>query len=137
MLHRQVMLTSMLSNSLKNLFRRPVTTKYPAVPADIPSENRGKVVWDMPKCIWCKRCERNCPTNAIRTDKSTGTQRVARNRCIGCRTCVEVCPTQTITMLPEYSSASTELEVHVFDLKLPKWEYRTEHLPKGGKRELI
>lgn len=84
---------SMLTSSLRNLFRRPVTTRYPRGRADVPDGNRGRVLWDMGKCIFCRRCERACPTTAISTDKEAKTQTVVRNRCIACNTCVEVCPT--------------------------------------------
>jgi ech hydrogenase subunit F len=127
---------SMLTSSLKNLFRRPFTTRYPRAPADIPPGNRGRVMWDMEKCIFCRRCERSCPTSAITTNKEAKTQRVVRNRCIACNVCVEVCPTQTLSMVPEYSKPDVAPVAHVFAVDLPRHEYRVEHLPKhGGKKE--
>ena len=88
----------MLRSTFKNLFSRPYTLRYPSVPADLPENNRGRVEWDMQKCIWCMLCQKNCPTHAISTDKAAQTQSVTRNRCIACGRCVEVCPTQTIYM---------------------------------------
>ena len=35
----------------------------------------------MSKCIFCRKCERSCPTNAITTNKEAKTQTVVRNRC--------------------------------------------------------
>ncbi|WP_019178476.1 4Fe-4S dicluster domain-containing protein [Methanomassiliicoccus luminyensis] len=128
---------SMLTSALKNLFRRPFTTTYPAVPADLPPDNRGRVVWDMQKCIWCRKCERSCPSRAITTDKEAKTQTIVRHRCIGCNTCVEVCPTQTITMLPDYSKPDTAPVVHVFWVGMPKHEYRVEHLPRQEGRPAV
>jgi ech hydrogenase subunit F len=121
---------SMLTSSLKNLFRRPFTTRYPQEPADLPPGNRGRILYDMSKCIFCRRCERSCPTTAITTNKEAKTQTVVRNRCLACNTCVEVCPTQTITMVEEYSRPDLAPVVHVFSVDLPRHEYRTEHLPK-------
>lgn len=114
---------SMLSSALRNLFRRPFTTAYPKGPADLPEGNRGRVMWDMERCIFCRKCERACPTNAIRTDKVRKTQTVMRNRCIACNTCVEVCPTQTISMHPEYSAPATAPLVHRFSVDLPLHQY--------------
>lgn len=125
---------SMLTSSLRNLFRRPFTTAYPKGRADLPPSNRGRVLWDMEKCIFCRRCERSCPTTAIITDKEAKTQTVIRNRCIACNTCVEVCPTQTISMMPDYSTPDLAPSVHVFSVDLPKHQYREEHLPRGEGR---
>jgi ferredoxin len=86
----------------------------------------------MDKCIYCRRCEKACPTNAIATDKEARTQRVVRNRCIACNVCVEVCPTQTITMAEEYSRPDTAPVVHVFSADLPRHQYREERLPRNG-----
>ena len=98
---------SMLTSSIKNLFSRPFTTRYPKVPADLPPGNRGRVLYDMSRCIFCRKCERSCPTVAIITDRDAKTETVIRHRCIGCNTCVEVCPTETITMVQEYSRPDT------------------------------
>ncbi len=88
-------------------------------------------MWDMSRCIWCRRCEMSCPTSAIRTNPKEKTQSVTRTRCIACRTCVEVCPTTTITMMPDYSKPSAGIEVHVFSLDLPKQEYRVHLYPNS------
>lgn len=124
---------SMLKSTLKNLFSRPVTVLYPYEKADIPETNRGRVVWDMQKCIWCRLCEKNCPTLAIVTDKEHKTQTIVRARCIACRTCVDVCPTNTITMEPKYSEAVYLREVHVYGLNMRPFEYSTVQLPPSKK----
>jgi formate hydrogenlyase subunit 6/NADH:ubiquinone oxidoreductase subunit I len=118
----------MILESFKNLFSRPYTRRYPGVPADLPERNRGRVEWDMQKCIWCMLCQKNCPTLAIKTDKAAKTQSVTRNRCIACGRCVEVCPTQTIYMKEEYSKPVEVPEIHVYGVDMKQWEYRVEHL---------
>ena len=127
---------SMLSSSLRNLFRKPFTTRYPKGPAIIPPANRGRVLYDMSKCIFCRKCERSCPGEAIITNKEAKTQTVIRHRCIQCNTCVEVCPTHTISMVPEYSKPDTAPLVHVFSVDLPANEYRVEHQPRHEGRAL-
>ena len=124
---------SMLKSTLKNLFSRPVTVLYPFEEPDIPQTNRGRVVWDLQKCIWCRLCEKNCPTLAITTDKEHRTQTIVRARCIACGTCVDVCPTNTISMEPKYSEAVYLREAHVYDPALRPFEHRVIQLPASQK----
>jgi ech hydrogenase subunit F len=116
----------MTTSVFKALFSRPDTVKYPAGASTVPEGNRGKVVWDMQKCIWCRLCEKNCPTKAISTDKVAKTQSIARLRCIQCRTCVDICPTNTISMLSEHAKPSPHKEVHVYGAEMKPFEYRVE-----------
>ena len=119
---------SMLSSVFRSLFSRPDTVQYPAGPSTVPLGNRGKVVWDMEKCIYCRLCERNCPTKAIGTDKVGKTQSIARLRCIQCRTCVDICPTNAISMLTEHTKPSPHKEVHVYGKEMKQFEYRVERM---------
>jgi len=123
----------MLKSTLKNLFSRPVTVLYPYEKADIPDTNRGRVVWDMQKCIWCRLCEKNCPTLAITTDKAQKTQTIVRARCIACRTCVDVCPTNTISMEPKYSEAVYLRETHVYGLDMKPFAYTVIQSPASQR----
>ncbi len=127
---------SMLKSTLKNLFSRPKTVLYPYEKADIPDSNRGRVVWDMKKCIWCRLCEKNCPTLAITTDKTRKTQTIVRAKCIACRTCVDVCPTNTISMEPKYSDAVYLRETHVYGLEMKPFEYQVIQIPPSEKLRL-
>jgi formate hydrogenlyase subunit 6/NADH:ubiquinone oxidoreductase subunit I len=43
----------MLSNSLRNLFRRPATRLYPQEPFEPVPLLRGHTEYDMTKCIMC------------------------------------------------------------------------------------
>lgn len=103
----------MLKTSLKNLISSPLTSKEPYV----PKENRGAVMWDMDKCIFCRLCERNCPTGAITTVKNES-QSVERFKCIVCGECVRVCPTQTIYMISQFTHPAESKEVQIFRAKV-------------------
>jgi formate hydrogenlyase subunit 6/NADH:ubiquinone oxidoreductase subunit I len=124
---------SMLISTLRNLFSRPDTIRYPKERTDIPSTNRGRVVWDMQRCIWCRMCEKNCPTKAIVTDKERKTQTITRVRCIACRTCVDVCPVNIIKMESVYSKPGPEREVHVYGVDMAPFEYRVERMPASER----
>ncbi|MCE5297142.1 MAG: 4Fe-4S dicluster domain-containing protein [Euryarchaeota archaeon] len=126
---------SMIVSSLKNLLSKPDTVRYPFERTDIPSNNRGRVVWDMERCIWCRLCEKNCPTKAIVTDKAAKTQTITRVRCIQCRTCVDVCPTNTIAMEPVYSEPGPAREVHTYAVGMKKGEYTVGLMPLSERDE--
>lgn len=45
-------------------------------------------------CIACRRCEKECPVDAITVEDNLA--RIDYDKCIVCRKCVAVCPTNTI-----------------------------------------
>lgn len=120
---------SMLRTTMKNLVSRPATRLYPAVPAEIPRTDRGRIVYDMSKCIFCGLCEKRCPTHAIIMDKANKRQSVSRAKCIACGVCIDSCPTDTIEMRPEYSPPSLAPEIHVYDAKLTPHQFVVASLP--------
>ncbi|MEM0342716.1 MAG: CBS domain-containing protein [Thermoplasmata archaeon] len=120
---------SMVRNALKNLFSKPATRRYPAEPVVLPKGERGRVVYDMSKCIFCGLCEKRCPTNAITMDKANKRQSVSRAKCIACGVCVESCPTDAIEMRPEYAPPALAPEVHVYDAKLTPHQFTVASLP--------
>ncbi|MFN4285716.1 MAG: 4Fe-4S dicluster domain-containing protein [Lacibacter sp.] len=82
-------------NALMNLFRKPVTTLYPAEKTYIPDDYRGMIAFNEELCIWCRRCEGVCPPGAIVFSQDLeGKQTYHYNRavCIYCGECVRTCP---------------------------------------------
>ena len=108
----------MIIKSLKNLLAKPLTDKK----GYVPQENRGRVMWDMEKCIFCRLCERSCPTSAITTVKGES-QSVERFKCIVCGECVRICPTQTIFTYSEYTAPSRVPVTHVFKKGSERFSY--------------
>lgn len=51
-------------------------------------------------CIACRRCERECPTSAVKVIDNLAT--IDYNKCIDCGHCAEVCPTDCI-MVADFS----------------------------------
>jgi ech hydrogenase subunit F len=127
---------SMILSSLKNLFSRPNTVSYPYEDTKVPANNRGRVVWDMDRCIWCRLCEKNCPTKAITMDKVARTQTIVRVRCIQCRMCVDLCPTSTITMEPAHSEPGPGREIHTYAVGLKRHEYTVSMMPPSERDEM-
>jgi ech hydrogenase subunit F len=81
--------------SIGNLFKRPVTVRYPFEKTYIPDDYRGVIGFDEQLCIWCRRCELACPPGAIVFSQDMeGKQAYHYNRavCIFCKECVRTCP---------------------------------------------
>ncbi|MDR1422530.1 MAG: 4Fe-4S binding protein [Coriobacteriales bacterium] len=95
--------------SLRNLFRKPATKGYPAVPAVFTERSKGTVRNDMDTCILCGICQKRCPTNAIVVDKPGGTWTVNDFDCIQCLSCVRSCPKKSLTMDPQYAAPAGEM----------------------------
>lgn len=47
-------------------------------------------------CISCMKCEKNCPTGAIKVRNNVA--RIDLDICIGCHTCVNICPVTAIAV---------------------------------------
>lgn len=84
-----------LVSALTNLFKKPVTVKYPVEATFIPDDYRGLIGFNEELCIWCRRCEMVCPPGAIVFSQDMeGKQTYHYNRavCIYCGECVQCCP---------------------------------------------
>jgi len=58
----------------------------------------GGLSVDKSKCVFCRKCFRNCPRNAIRIDKRKKEISIFFHHCTYCQHCVMVCPKNAITM---------------------------------------
>jgi NADH-quinone oxidoreductase subunit I len=113
----------MLIESIKNLFSKPATVKYPSEPSPPPLGYRGLIIYRKELCIFCTRCEMVCPPGAIRfTRKEDGTKEFHYNPylCIYCGECVRACPkpgclTQSEKVAPPATAAT-----------IPDWNFLEE-----------
>ena len=100
-----------LGVTFDHMRRRPVTIQYPYEKL-IPSERyRGRIHFEMDKCIACEVCVRVCPINLPVVDwvmNKEAKKKELRNysidfgACIFCGNCVEYCPTNCLSMTEEY-----------------------------------
>jgi NADH-quinone oxidoreductase chain I len=109
--------------TIKPMFRRKVTSKYPHEKAILSSRFRGEHALRRysngeERCISCKLCEAICPAQAItirgdiRADGARKTTQydIDMTKCIYCGMCQEACPVDAIVEGPnvEYSVENRE-----------------------------
>ena len=50
------------------------------------------------KCLFCGKCEHNCPVGAITLDRKNRTWTIDREKCITCGVCADGCPAHCLTL---------------------------------------
>jgi len=92
-------LGKMAEEVLRTFFVKPATVLYPAEKLEMPDKFRGKLVFYPEKCIGCKICMKDCPTNAIsikKLDDGTFEADIDLDKCIYCAQCVDSCPKKAL-----------------------------------------
>jgi formate hydrogenlyase subunit 6/NADH:ubiquinone oxidoreductase subunit I len=98
----------MLKTVLGSIFKKPATSQYPFVKDEMPENFRGRIKFIPEKCIGCKLCMRDCPSNAIFIRKVADKvfeADIYSNRCVYCAQCVETCPKKALEATREYELA--------------------------------
>jgi formate hydrogenlyase subunit 6/NADH:ubiquinone oxidoreductase subunit I len=101
----------MLKTVLGSIFKKAATSQYPFVKTEMPVNFRGRIKFYPEKCIGCKLCMRDCPSNAIFIRKIADKvfeADIYSNRCIFCAQCVETCPKQALEATREYELAQLD-----------------------------
>ena len=101
----------MLRAVLEAFFKKPSTENYPFVKREQPKKLRGLLKFDASKCIGCKICMKDCPSNAI-TIKTVGEKKyiaeVDLNKCLFCGQCVDSCPKKALSETNEFELAQLD-----------------------------
>jgi len=103
----------MMSQVLRSIFKRPATTKYPFVKSGMPEKFRGKLKFYPERCIGCKLCMKDCPSNAINIKKVGEKQfecEIDLGKCIYCAQCVDSCMKKALESTREFELASLDRE---------------------------
>ncbi|MEE9443709.1 MAG: NADH-quinone oxidoreductase subunit NuoI [candidate division Zixibacteria bacterium] len=107
-----------LYTSIKHLFKKPVTRKYPREKMEMAPRYRGLHYLERyddgtERCVCCGLCAAACPADAIymEPDENDKGERLAKVyeiniiRCIFCGFCEEACPEEAIFLGHEYELA--------------------------------
>ncbi len=132
-----------LSISMRNLFRGPITVKYPHEKIELPQRARWAVQMKYAadgthKCTACMACEKACPDYIIKIDVTTDEERNKHidrwhyeiGACMMCGLCVEACPFDAIEMGHDYELARYEASELETDLLFDT----PAHKPKRPER---
>ncbi|MEF2846534.1 MAG: 4Fe-4S binding protein [Eggerthellaceae bacterium] len=86
--------------TLRSLFKKPITTRYPYEEPKHPDSMKGAVECNIEECISCSKCVKHCPTNSITVDREKKTWSIDRFSCIQCGSCIRECPKHCLSMNP-------------------------------------
>ncbi|MFH1223886.1 MAG: 4Fe-4S binding protein [Pseudomonadota bacterium] len=100
----------MLRLVIDSLTRKPATIKYPYEAVNMPDKFRGKLLFYAEKCIGCKLCMKDCPSNAITIEKfgDTFDAIVELDKCLYCAQCVDSCPKKALDITPKFELAALD-----------------------------
>lgn len=92
-------LFTILKEITRNTFSAPCTRNYPAEVRPGFEGERGQLLIEEDKCIYCGICAKKCPSHALEvTRKPDQSWQFERYRCILCGACVEACPKKCLHM---------------------------------------
>ncbi len=113
----------MLPAAIRSLFSKPATGNYPFIKEERPVNYRGRLEFDAEKCIGCKLCMRDCPSNAIDIIKIGDKQFkavVRLDKCIYCAQCCDSCNRGALKATTHYELANFTREALKVDIGVDK-----------------
>jgi NADH-quinone oxidoreductase subunit I len=121
------------ATTFRQMFRRRVTTSYPAEKRVKPQRFHGRHILNrypdgMEKCIGCELCAGVCPARCIYVrgadnppdapvspgERFGFVYEINMLRCIFCGLCVEACPTEAITMTHLFEMSVTDRDEAIY-----------------------
>ncbi len=100
------MVVKNILKSLRNIYRPPVTRKYPESETEMSERYKGLQKLDKSQCIGCGICANTCPNRAIRvvrakvskdSDKQRWFPEIDIGHCMFCGLCIDQCPKEALS----------------------------------------
>ncbi len=120
--------------TLRSLFGKPETVRYPFEEPEHPAALRGCVRFSDADCIYCGICEKRCPTNAISVEKKDKTWSINHFACIQCESCVRECPKGCLSMDAVIVHPSKKKVVETFRKPEPSEEEKAQQARKEAEK---
>jgi formate hydrogenlyase subunit 6/NADH:ubiquinone oxidoreductase subunit I len=121
----------------RSLLGKPATLMHPQRPREYSAATRGRVENEIERCIFCRLCEKNCPTDAILVNKEKKEWQIDSLKCCTCRRCVEVCPKTCLLMRNVYFPSVTERQAGLhLAVQPPKTISETPPALPGGLEDV-
>ncbi|ANF22455.1 4Fe-4S dicluster domain-containing protein [Thermococcus piezophilus] len=100
-------LSPLIPTVLRNLAKKPATNLFPKMePVPVPENFRGRLIYDVDKCVGCRMCVTVCPAGVFVYLPEVRKVTLWTGRCVFCSQCVDVCPTNALKMSDEFLLAS-------------------------------
>jgi len=96
---------------LRNLFKKPMTVRFPHESIEIPNGFRGEHYYDIDKCISCGLCSKICPNRAIemiempekyKEKYPKSYPRIDIGKCCFCGLCEDICPRNSLKLTKNF-----------------------------------
>ena len=115
----------------------PVKVEAPAAePAEEVNVPDTHIRIDAGKCLFCGKCEHNCPANAISIDRRNRTWTIDREKCITCGICADGCPAHCLTLADAWEAGEKKEMKAAFQgrvLRRPARPAPAKEAPKDGE----
>jgi len=102
---------SILSDIIKNLFKKPLTVKFPYESIPISEGYRGEHSYNIDHCIVCGLCAKVCPDRAIEMVEIAEEYKekypkkypkIDLGKCCFCALCEDICPTKCLKLTKNF-----------------------------------
>ena len=112
----------------------PVKVEAPAAePAEEVNVPDTHIRIDAEKCLFCGKCEHNCPANAISIDRRNRTWTIDREKCITCGVCADGCPAHCLTLADAWEAGEKKEMKAAFQGRVLRRPAPTKEAPKDGE----